>query len=203
MGKRRNQRELIQSLSQRELYANLYFTQIIFLALTVILSFIFKQDVSAWLDLVSFDLNSILLWAIPTILIVVVIDVILWKKAPGKWMDDGGINERIFATISFPHLLFVSCMIGISEELLFRGILQVNLGYVPASILFAFMHIRYVYKPVLLLFVTLLSFLLGGIFLLTQNLLIPIVVHIFIDFILGLIIRYNVFSVRAKSNFQE
>lgn len=198
MFKQLDQKEIIKSLSQKDLYMNLYFTQGIFLFLTLIFSFVFEQGIGDWQSLFVFEWTSLLFWTVPTVLIIVFIDVILWIKVPGKWIDDGGINERIFSDISTIHLLVISIVIGISEELLFRGVLQVNIGYIASSLLFAFMHIRYITKPVLLLFVTLLSFLLGWIFMVTGNLLIPIVIHVCIDFLLGLIIRFNLFSVRSS-----
>ncbi len=193
-----SQKEIIKSLSQKDLYMNLYFTQGIFLFLTLLFSLIFKQGVNEWLALFHFEWRSLLMWTVPTVVIIVVLDVLLWIKVPKKWIDDGGINERIFSNISVYHLLLISIIIGVSEEILFRGVLQVNIGYVASSLLFAFMHIRYITKPVLLLFVTLLSFLLGWIFMVSGNLLVPIVIHICIDFLLGLIIRYNLFSVRNE-----
>jgi membrane protease YdiL (CAAX protease family) len=198
MFKQLDQKEIIKSLSQKDLYMNLYFTQGIFLFLTLIFSFVFEQGIGEWASLFAFQWTSLLIWTVPTVLIIVFIDVILWIKVPGRWIDDGGINERIFSHISIIHLLVISIFIGISEELLFRGVLQVNIGYIASSLLFAFMHIRYITKPVLLLFVTLLSFLLGWIFMVTGNLLIPIVIHVCIDFLLGLIIRFNLFSVRSS-----
>ncbi|MGM7701712.1 lysostaphin resistance A-like protein [Pseudalkalibacillus sp. Hm43] len=196
-----NQKEIIKSLSQKDLYINLYFTQGIFLFLTLLFSLVFNQGVDEWVALFHLEWGSLLIWTLPTVVIIVVLDVLLWIKVPKKWIDDGGINERIFSNISVFHLFLISIIIGVSEEILFRGVLQVNIGYVASSLLFAFMHIRYITKPVLLLFVTLLSFLLGWIFMVTGNLLIPIVIHICIDFLLGLIIRYNLFSVR-KANEQ-
>ncbi|WP_221565250.1 type II CAAX endopeptidase family protein [Alkalihalobacillus sp. TS-13] len=199
MFKQLNQKELLQSLSKRELYLNLYFTQGIFLLLAVILSFFFNQDIADWLVLFRMEWGAILIWSLPVIILIVLVDVILWKKAPRRLIDDGGINERIFSNITFIHLIVITVVIGICEELLFRGVLQTNIGYVPASLLFALLHIRYIIKPVLLLFATVLSFLLGGIFIITGNLLIPIFIHIAIDFLLGLIIRNNLFSVRSKN----
>ncbi|WP_261129173.1 CPBP family intramembrane glutamic endopeptidase [Bacillus sp. Marseille-Q3570] len=199
MFKQLNQKELIQSLSQRELYLNLYFTQGIFLLLTVILSFFFNQGFADWLVLFRMEWRTIFLWSVPVIILVVLVDVMLWKKAPRRLIDDGGINERIFSTITYFHLFVITLVIGVCEELLFRGVLQTNIGYVPASLLFTLLHIRYITKPVLLIFASTLSFLLGGIFIITGNLLIPVFIHIAIDFLLGLIIRNNLFSIRSKN----
>ncbi|WP_408006561.1 type II CAAX prenyl endopeptidase Rce1 family protein [Pseudalkalibacillus sp. A8] len=198
-----NQKELIKSLSQRDLYLNLYLTQGIFLLLTVILSFLFQQNFADWIALFHLEWIRIIVWSTPVIILVVLIDLILWKKAPRRWIDDGGINERIFSDISLLHLILITVIIGLCEELLFRGVLQTNIGYVPASLLFALMHIRYITKPVLLLFAILLSFLLGAIFIFTGNLLIPIFIHIAIDFLLGLFIRYNFLSVRLAKGIRN
>ncbi|UTW69753.1 CPBP family intramembrane metalloprotease [Anaerobacillus sp. HL2] len=91
-------------------------------------------------------------------------------------------------------------MIAFAEELLFRGVIQTQFGIIPASILFAIIHFRYLRKPILFIITVSLSFFLGWLYLVTENLLVPIFTHFVIDFGLGCIlsfrkkkIRYNCF----------
>ena len=70
--------------------------------------------------------------------------------------------------------------------MLFRS---TTFGFVFASVLFAFVHYRYLRKPVLFISIVFVSFYLGFLFKLTENLLVTIVVHFIVDFLLGLIIR--------------
>src|SRR5699024_11474282 len=59
-------------------------------------------------------------------------------------------------------------------ELLFRGVLQTTFGYIPASVIFALVHVRYLSKPVLLISVLLISFFIGYLFEVTGNLYVTI-----------------------------
>ncbi|WP_257347760.1 CPBP family intramembrane glutamic endopeptidase [Pseudalkalibacillus decolorationis] len=198
----KKQQQIIASISQKELYINLYVTQAIFLGIALILSIVFDQDYHDWKSMIRFNPLMILVWSVPAALLVIVCDLIIWSYLPFNWVDDGGINERIFSTISIFHLAFLAFVIAVSEEILFRGVLQENIGYLTASVLFALMHIRYLLKPVLLTVAIILSFMLGALFLWTDNLLIPILVHFLIDFILGLMIRFNWLVLSKKRNRQ-
>lgn len=83
-------------------------------------------------------------------------------------------------------------IVAISEEVLFRGVIQSVFGYIVASTLFALMHYRYFKKIVLFSLLVLLSFLLGFLFELTNSLYVTIVFHFIVDFLLGLYIAKRV-----------
>ncbi|MEK1830639.1 CPBP family intramembrane glutamic endopeptidase [Priestia megaterium] len=72
------------------------------------------------------------------------------KCVPEHLYDDGGINERLFANRSVPHLILICIIVACSEEILFRGVIQVQFGLFWASIVFALVHIRYLKKWFLL-----------------------------------------------------
>ena len=88
-------------------------------------------------------------------------------------------------------LLAISIAAGIGEEMLFRGLIQgylaelvggsfgVGVGLVVASLFFALMHPM---TPTYALIAGLISLCLGGIWILTGNLLVPVVMHTFYDF---------------------
>ncbi|WLD91860.1 CPBP family intramembrane glutamic endopeptidase [Alkalihalobacillus sp. AL-G] len=199
----KKQQQILSSITQKELFMNLYLTQVIFLTVAILLSIVFDQDLHQWKKMMTFDPIIVLLWSFPVAFAVILFDLILWKIMPQAWVDDGGINERIFSEISLFHLALLALVISVSEELLFRGVLQNNIGYIPASLLFALMHIRYLMKPLLLIVATVISLILGGLFLWTENLLVPIVIHFLIDFVLGLMIRFNWFSPRKKGTLEQ
>jgi len=50
------------------------------------------------------------------------------------------VVRQVFGGADLPVLLTVSLMAGVSEELLFRGVLQELIGLVPAAALFGFLH---------------------------------------------------------------
>src|SRR5690625_1741473 len=114
---------------------------------------------------------------------------------PKKYFDDGGINERIFKNQSIFNIFIIALIVAVSEELLFRGLIQTIFGYFIASTLFALVHVRYLRKPVLLISVLLISFYLGYLYEITNNLFVTIFAHFIVDFLLGVIIRYNIHEV--------
>src|SRR5699024_12769703 len=107
---------------------------------------------------------------------------------PKRYYDDGGINERIFKNLSIKEIFLITLLIAISEELLFRGVIQTTFGYLFASILFALVHLRYLKKPVLLISFLVISFLIGYIFLLTLNFFVSIITFFIFYFLLCFII---------------
>lgn len=189
--KKMQQSQLIKKMTDKEIIVNLYVTQLIILTLAIILSwFLFDS----WRDLLAlFKWNPFQIVVIGggSALIIILFEMWLEKKLPKNLLDDGGINERVFQNQGFIHIFIVTIVIAFSEELLFRGVLQTHFGIFPASIVFALIHFRYVRKPVLFIITVLLSFFLGLLYLLTDNLLVPIFCHFMIDFVLGSILRFR------------
>lgn len=75
-------------------------------------------------------------------------------------------------------LLTMGALAGISEELFFRGALQPMLGITVASLFFGFVH--YYGKQELLIYgimATIMGFVLGFSYIITQSLIVPIVAH--------------------------
>lgn len=176
-------------MSDKELKNQLLLSQSIFFLLSIILSFIFFDHLFDWFTLFTFNIREILIYGVATALVLIIIEIILDNTVPKSWLDDGGINEKVFKNQSIANIFIISLVVAISEEFLFRGVIQVTFGYVFASSLFVVVHIRYLKKPVLLLFIIITSFLIGYIFEVTQNLLVPIIFHFLVDFLLGMYIK--------------
>jgi membrane protease YdiL (CAAX protease family) len=98
----------------------------------------------------------------------------------------------LFRNASLAELALISLIAGIGEELLFRGLIQdglataigghagVSVGLIVSSLLFGIAHaVTRTYAAL----ATLVGFYLGGLFLLTGNLLSPIVAHAAYDFV--------------------
>lgn len=126
-----------------------------------------------------------------TAVLVICIDFAAMRIFPEHMLDDGGINQRVFAKRSVPHLLLLTLTISFTEEILFRGIIQTNFGLWASSILFAILHFRYLEKAVLFIMVVGVSFLLGLVYQWTDNLFAPVAAHFMIDFVLALYIRFQ------------
>ncbi|GEL76132.1 CPBP family intramembrane glutamic endopeptidase [Tenuibacillus multivorans] len=187
--KRQSQAEIVKQLSNKELLLNVYASQLLFVLLAFGLAWLWFDDFNHLFGLFKLNWNELLLLGLIPGVTVVMIDLIFIKWIPEKYYDDGGINNRIFTSLSIPQIFLIALVVSFSEELLFRGVIQTSFGYVIASVLFALVHFRYLNKIVLLVSVLILSFLLGYIYEITNNLLVPIVAHFIIDFLLGIYYR--------------
>ncbi|MDY0408336.1 CPBP family intramembrane glutamic endopeptidase [Paracerasibacillus soli] len=93
--------------------------------------------------------------------------------------------------MSYPEIFLFTLMIASCEEVLFRGVIQSWFGFIPASIIFAFVHVRYLKKPLLIISIFFVSFYIGYLFELTGNLISVITAHFIVDFLLGLFIYFK------------
>ncbi|MFA9556112.1 CPBP family intramembrane glutamic endopeptidase [Evansella sp. AB-rgal1] len=193
----KKQAEIIKQLTDRELLLNLYLTQMIMLIIAVVLSFLLYRDPLYPLSLIYWDLNHLLL-GIGVAIIVVIFELFLAKILPKHLFDDGGINERIFRNRSIFRIAFLSFIVGFSEEILFRGVIQSSFGLIAASLIFAIIHFRYLQNLFLFTFTIVLSFVIGLLFFYTGNLLTVIICHMVVDMLLGWCIRLGVLNVRSN-----
>ena len=186
------QAELIKDLPDRILVMNVWLTQALVFGMAAVLGFFLLDGLSEFIALFNFMDRKIVTWGIGIGIAVVSADMLLARLVPKSWQDDGGINERIFRNLSITKIALLSLCVAVSEELLFRGVIQSQTNLWVASLLFAAIHYRYLHKPFLLVNVTSVSFLIGWVFEYTgHNLAVTIAIHFLIDFILGVQIRIN------------
>jgi uncharacterized protein len=182
--------ELIKGLTDRELLFHLYMTQIILLGITFILG-ILLFDHFSYLHTIDFSDVRILLIGVPAGAAVVIVDIVLMKLLPHSFYDDGGLNDRIFKNRSVIHIAWIAAFVAISEELLFRGVIQTKVGLILASLIFAIIHYRYLFNWFLFSNIVILSFFIGSLYEWSNNLALTIIMHFTIDFLLGLYIKYK------------
>jgi uncharacterized protein len=182
--------ELIKGLTDRELLFHLYMTQIILLIITVAAGIILYDQFS-FMRAIDFSDIRILLIGVPAGVAVVIVDILLMKWLPSSYYDDGGLNERIFRNRSILHIAWIAAFVAISEELLFRGVIQTKVGLIFASLIFAVIHYRYLFNWFLFINIVLLSFFIGFMYEWSNNLALTMVMHFTIDFLLGLYIKYK------------
>jgi len=185
------QSEIIKQLSDQELKKQLLISQLFLVVISLVLSFFLFDSFANWLLYFRWDVQEIIYYGLLPGLIIVGFDLIVIRIFPKKYYDDGGINQRIFENRSFLYIFYISLIVAVSEELLFRGVLQTSFGYLIASLLFALVHIRYLRKPVLFMSVLFVSLYIGYLFEITGNLNVTITTHFVVDFLLGLIIRFK------------
>lgn len=184
----KRQAELIKQMTDKEIVLNVYISQGMMLLIALILGWIWFDSWSSFFQLFQWDFREIILIGGGVAVIVILVDLLLYKCLPKAMTDDGGINERVFSNRHIVHIFFIAALVACTEEILFRGVLQTNIGLIPASLIFAFIHFRYLNKIVLFTLAIVLSFLLGLLFQWTGNLLVPIFAHFLIDFVLGTMI---------------
>lgn len=185
------QSEIIKQLSPEELKKQLILSQLIFLIISLILSFFLFDQLSDWLQLFKWDPKTIFYYGVIPGLIIVIIDIMLYLIFPKSWLDDGGINEKVFKDRPIHDIFLIAFIVAICEEFLFRGLIQTVFGYLFASTLFAVVHVRYLKKPLLFIAVVATSFVIGYLYEMTGNLLVTITLHFIVDFVLGLAIRFE------------
>ncbi|MCM3586472.1 CPBP family intramembrane metalloprotease [Mesobacillus maritimus] len=179
-------REVIKGLTDKELLFHLYLTQGLLLIVSFFLGlFLFDS---------FYEFLTLFQWADPNIwqvgalagLIVVAIDMTLMRIVPARMYDDGGLNQRIFQNKNIIQVFVLAAIVAISEEILFRGVIQTHFGLIVSSIIFALVHYRYLFNWFLFLNIVILSFVIGFIYMRTGNLSVTILMHFTIDFLLGL-----------------
>ncbi|WP_175991170.1 CPBP family intramembrane glutamic endopeptidase [Bacillus sp. Marseille-Q1617] len=186
----KKQGEIIKQLTKKQLTFHLFFTQIVLLTISFLLGIFLFEEWSTFGSQFRWT-SSIWTVGLSLGLIVVILDLVLMKYLPSDFYDDGGVNERIFSDRSTGEIALLAIVIAVSEEILFRGVLQFHLGLILSSIIFAVIHFRYWAHWFLIMNIVVLSFLIGVIYELTGNLLVTIMMHFIIDFLLGLYMRFK------------
>lgn len=183
------QAEIVKGMNDRQIVFHLYATQGLLIIISIILGFFLFPNYTSFLDLWAFDIREIVLYGGGSALVVIILDFAMLKYVPKRYYDDGGINELVFKNRSIPHIFLLCLIIAFTEEVLFRGLIQTHFGIIIASLIFAVLHVRYLYKWVLFTAVILMSFLLGYLYLLTENLYVTFFAHFLIDLVFALKIR--------------
>ncbi len=93
----------------------------------------------------------------------------------------------IFSNCRLIDLLIISVFAGVAEEILFRGVIQVKLGIIGASIIFGFLHFI---TPAYWIVATFMGFYLGFLFWYYESLIIPIQLHFVYDLGALLYLKY-------------
>src|SRR5699024_4723161 len=186
-----SQRDLIEKISPKELTKAVYLSQALFFLISIILAFFFFNDTDSFLALFQLNGREIFYYGVLFALALVLVEIILYHLLPKHFFDDGGINDKLFRHQSIAGLFLISLTVAISEEFLFRGVIQTTFGYLFASSLFVVFHTRYLKKTVLLIGIIVTSFLIGYLYEVTNNLLVTIVFHFLVDFTLGLYIKFK------------
>jgi membrane protease YdiL (CAAX protease family) len=88
--------------------------------------------------------------------------------------------------LGFEDIILISLVSGFAEEIMFRGFLQTRFNIVAASLIFGLIHIWGKKALPYTAYAVAMGFYLGGLFLYTNNLWVPILAHV-VNNLLGLI----------------
>lgn len=180
--------DIMNEISDEQMRKSLLLSQFILFSLGVMLHILFQRPFFQKVDFVLTPTLVLYYVLIPSF-VIISIDFIFDKKMPKKWIDDGGINDRLFRSCTNSQIFVFTLLIACCEEYLFRYVIQGQFGWVIASLIFALVHVRYLSKIVLFLQVVTISFVFGWIYKETDSLAIVILLHWTIDLILGLYIK--------------
>lgn len=179
----------VDEIDDRMLLINLYATQALTLIIGIIWILFQRQNI---LHLLSIPSSwAFLWWGLGLAIVVIAIDLLISRWVPEEAADDGGVNERIFRNRPIWHIVLLSFVVSICEELLFRGAIQHAIGPYWTSIIFAAIHVRYLKHWIPTGLVFSISYGLGWIYIQSGTLWAPIIAHFVIDMIMGLIIRFR------------
>ncbi|ETT44129.1 type II CAAX endopeptidase family protein [Paenibacillus sp. FSL R7-0204] len=178
-----------QQLTDKLLLINLYITQGLTLFIGLIWILLQKRNP---IHILNFpDSVHFVYWGLGLAVIMLAVDFLLTHIVPEDSMDDGGINELLFGKRPLWHIVVISAVVAVCEELLFRGAIQHSLGPYWTSILFAVIHVRYLRHWIPTGWVFLSSYGLGLIYIHSGSLWAPILCHFLIDLFSGMVIRYR------------
>lgn len=167
--------------------------------LAVVLAFLFRIDLLGQLEFTLESFNWAVVGTVPLLVSVWALADVRWGWAAELQRLMRQLVVPLFRTTPAGTVLLVSLLAGVGEELLFRGVIQGGLSgvlgpwaaLVVASILFGAVHAL---TRAYFIIATLMGFYLGLMYLWTDNLLIPILIHFLYDWI---VLRYYPFTDRS------
>lgn len=189
---RKKERLDLQQLSDTDVIKSFYLSQGLLLIMGCCGYAIFYRDMPPLSDWLHFSLMMVLILGCGSGLVLSLIELGIDQIVPKSWFDDEGINRRIFQAFSRPHIILAMLVVAVVEETLFRGIIQTEIGWVFASLLFGIIHVRYLKKPLMLIVALGMGFYLGWLYLYTNSLLPPIAAHFTIDVVLGFVLKQTI-----------
>jgi uncharacterized protein len=130
----------------------------------------------------QFNLEAVLL-GIGTAVGITIASSIIYRLWPAYRRSADIYLELVIKPLIWPDLIWLGLLPGMSEELLFRGVMLPALGLnltavIISSLLFGVLHLSGAGQWPYVVWATIVGFALGYIALITGNLVIPIVAHI-------------------------
>jgi uncharacterized protein len=148
-------------------------------------------------QLLSFHFSpQALLWSIGLALGITLTSGIVYRLWPAYRQSADVYLELVIKPLEWTDLIWLGLLPGLSEELLFRGVMLPALGFnlaavVVSSVLFGVLHLSGNGQWPYVVWATIVGFALGYCALVTGNLVVPVVAHIITNLISGLVWKIN------------
>jgi membrane protease YdiL (CAAX protease family) len=120
--------------------------------------------------------------------IIIIASAIIYQLWPGYRQSAQLYLELIIKPLVVPDLIWLALLPGLSEELLFRGVMLPAFGYdflaiIISSALFGILHLSGAQQWPYAVWATIIGLILGYSAYITDNLIVPIVAHIMTNFV--------------------
>ena len=148
-------------------------------------------------QLLSFQFNfQALLWSVSLAVAITISSGIIYRLWPAYRRSADTYLELVIKPLMWMDLIWLGLLPGLSEELLFRGVmlpaLGLNLAAVAfSSLLFGVLHLSGAGQWPYVVWATIIGFALGYCALITGNLFVPVVAHIITNLVSGLLWKIN------------
>ncbi|PWW05582.1 hypothetical protein DFQ01_104142 [Paenibacillus cellulosilyticus] len=179
----------VDQIDDKVLLINLYATQLLTLIIGIVWLLFQHRNPFRLLEFPA--QSNFWMYGVGLTAVVIAVDVLISRFVPEQANDDGGINERLFRKRPVWHIVLISLVVAICEEMLFRGAMQQTFGPYWVSIIFAAIHVRYLRHWIPTGLVFSISYGLGWIYIQSGTLWAPILTHFLVDTVMGLIIRFR------------
>lgn len=148
-------------------------------------------------QLLSFQFTpQALLWSIGLALGITLTSGIVYRFWPAYRRSADVYLELVIKPLEWSDLIWLGLLPGLSEELLFRGVMLPALGFnllavLVSSVLFGVLHLSGNGQWPYVVWATIVGFTLGYCTLITGNLLVPVIAHIITNLVSGLVWKIN------------
>ena len=150
----------------------------------------------AWLhwgnvSLLPLELTPIsLAWGLGIGVLITVTSILMYRLWPAYSYSADIYLKIVLSPLLWPDLIWLGLLPGLSEELLFRGVMLADLGVntlalVVSSLAFGVLHFSGEKQWPYVIWATVVGFILGYSAIATDNLLVPIIAHVFTNLMSG------------------
>ncbi|MDJ0593563.1 MAG: CPBP family intramembrane metalloprotease [Pleurocapsa sp. MO_226.B13] len=149
------------------------------------------------IQLLSIQFSSqALLWSLGLALGITIASSLIYRLWPAYRRSADFYLELVIKPLMWTDLIWLGLLPGLSEELLFRGVMLPALGLnifavLVSSLLFGVLHLSGAGQWPYVVWATIVGFALGYCALVTGNLLVPVIAHIITNLVSGLLWKIN------------